>query len=71
MAYEFTMKQIRDFAKKDFPSVSARFVKSLLLHYDNQISEVLIWYQSKSQEYRNNTLIEKCVEDFINERQKQ
>ncbi len=34
MDKEFTIQKIRAFVKKDYQSVSARMVKSLLAHYD-------------------------------------
>ena len=35
MKPEFTIEQIREFVKKDYPSISARMTKSLLLHFDS------------------------------------
>ena len=61
---EFSMPQIREFVKKDYPSVSARIAKSLLQRYDNDLHDILVWWQSKGDEYRNNTLLVDAVADF-------
>jgi hypothetical protein len=37
MPTEFTIQQIRDFVNKDYPSVSAKFTKSALQHYDERV----------------------------------
>ena len=36
----------------------------------NIFLELLTWYQSKGDDYRNSTLLEKCVEDFLAQRAK-
>ena len=41
MKPEFSIEQIRDFVKKDYQSVSARFVKACLNHYDNLVNSDL------------------------------
>lgn len=65
---EFSIPQVRDFVKKDYGSVSARFVKSLLQHYDDDLLGILIWYQSKGDIYRNQTTLEDCVKDYIKQK---
>ena len=42
MKPEFTIEQIRDFVKKQYKSVSSRYVKACLQHYDNAIIAELI-----------------------------
>jgi hypothetical protein len=39
MKPEFTIKQIRSFVSKGYTSVSARYVKSALHHYDEQLNK--------------------------------
>lgn len=58
MNTEFSVSQIRDFVKKDYPSVAARMTKSLLLHYDKinestvppstppQLTEAYVWVKA-------------------------
>lgn len=39
MKPEFTIEQIREFVSKGYTSVSARYVKSALQHYDEQLNK--------------------------------
>lgn len=68
MKTEFSLPQIRDFVKKDYPSVSARMTKSLLSHYDADLLDILVWYQGKGDQYRSETLLVDCVKDYIKNR---
>lgn len=52
MNTEYSLNVIRDFVQRDYPSVSARMVKSLLQHYDElkKASQELVHLHACEQE---------------------
>lgn len=57
MKPEFSIEQIRDFVNKEYTSVSARFAKSMLQHYD-EVNNIEIKRDRNSSQQHFNSEIE-------------